>query len=129
MTTQPITPSERASLRALAAAAHARELGRELSRLDLAFGAWRAGRVTPHELAERIGKFHEGVARELAGIYARLDPTATVARAIALGFLATAEVPPALLAKLGPAVDLYRVVPRADAETDADADADASAAG
>ena len=106
MVTEPITSAERAQLRELARVAHARELGRELARLDTAFGAWRAGRLSPHELGERVGRFHDGVACELAGLYARLDPSATVARAVALGVLATAEVPPALLAKLAAAVDL-----------------------
>ena len=108
MVTEPITRTERRHLRDLAGSAYARELSRELARLDAAFGAWRGGRLSPYELSDRIHRFHDGVARDLHGLYTRIDPTATVARAVALGFLATAEVPATLLAKLSPAIEFYR---------------------
>jgi hypothetical protein len=107
MVTLPVTRAEREQLRALAGTAHGRELARELTRLDAAFGAWRGGRLSPHELAARVRRFHDGSARDLDALYARMDPAATVARAVALGVLATADVPAALLAKLAPAIEFY----------------------
>lgn len=102
------TRSEWGRLRELAALAWERELGAELARLEEAFGAWRAGALSPHALSDQIHRFHQGPSRALYGIYTRLHPTHLVARAIVAGLLAAPEVPGELVAKLSPAITYYQ---------------------
>lgn len=117
---EPITRREQKSLREFARLAYDRELGRELARVETAFAEWHAGRLDPHAVSAAIHAFHDGVARDLSVLYNRIDPSSTVARAVATGLLEEDEIPPALLAKLQNALEFYRQQSR---ESDPDAPA------
>jgi hypothetical protein len=105
---EPITRREGKDLRQLAGVAYARELARELTRLEASFSEWHAGRLTPHDVSAAIHAFHDGVARDLWVLYNRIDPTSTVPRALVSGVLAEHEVPTSLLAKLQNALEYCR---------------------
>ncbi len=81
------TKAERRQLRELAGLAGDRELGAELARLEASFAEWRAGRISPYELSDRIHKFHQGPARDLYVLYTRVHPDTLVARAVAYDLL------------------------------------------
>jgi len=98
----------RRQLRQLADLAWERELSNELSNLATSFDEWKAGKLEPHELSDRIHKFHHGGARELYGLYTRVHPLQLVVRAVGLGVLAESEVPAELLTDLAPAIESYR---------------------
>ena len=104
---ESITKHEHKQLRRLAGVAYGRELSRALAELDVAFGEWKAGRMSPHELSDAVHRFHDGVARDLYGLYTRLDPAHTVARALAIKLLAAEEVAPDLRGKIGPRIEFY----------------------
>jgi hypothetical protein len=105
---EPFSRSERRRLRELAGLAHERELASELARLEEEFREWRKGRRSPHDVSESIHEFHDGVARELYGLYTRLDLESVVARAIALRLLDEDEVPRGLRHRLGARVEFFR---------------------
>jgi hypothetical protein len=116
------TRAERRQLRELAGLAWDRELGAELAELEAAFGEWRAGDISPHELSDRIHRFHNGAARDLYVLYTmRSHPSELVARAVAAGVLSENDVPAELLAALASAVEFYRTDWSA-VETEADDD-------
>jgi hypothetical protein len=104
----PLTRRERKLLHELASLAYERELGGEIARLELVFTEWRVGRRSPHEVSTAIHEFHDGVARDLYGLYTRIEPAHAVGRAIAVGLLGEGEVNAELRAKLESAVEFYR---------------------
>src|SRR5690606_36549785 len=96
-------------LRELAGLAWERELGTELAELEASFRQWRAGEVTPHELSDRIHRFHHGPARALYVLYTmRSHPSALVARAVSVGVLTENDVPAELMAALAGAIEFHR---------------------
>jgi hypothetical protein len=116
------TRAERRQLRELAGLAWDRERGAELAELEAAFRQWRAGELSPHELSDRIHRFHNGAARELYVLYtSRIHPSQLVARAVAADILAESEVPAELLPALASAIEFYRTDwPSGVAETEED---------
>ena len=74
----------------------------------MAFGEWRAGRLSPFALNERIHRFHDSDARELYSMYTRSHPEQGVARALALGLLAPEEIPGECAMKLAESVEFFR---------------------
>jgi hypothetical protein len=101
-------------MRELAGLAHERELGSELARLEEEFREWRKGRRSPHDVSGSIHEFHDGVARELYGLYTHLDAESVVARAIAFRLLEEDEIPPELRRRLDGRVEFYRHAAGAD---------------
>ena len=102
------TKAERRTLRELAGLADDRELGAALSRLEASFADWRAGRISPHELSDRVHAFHQGPARDLYVLYTRVHPDTLVARAVAYDIIREDEVPPDLLPRLARTIAFYR---------------------
>ncbi len=51
--------------RSLAGKAYERLLNKALRELDADFSEWRAGKIDPWELSDRIHKFHDGISRRL----------------------------------------------------------------
>jgi hypothetical protein len=82
-----ITKSERALLGELADEAWNAELSDHLLELYEDFGRWAEARMSAVDLVEKIHEFHDGMARELYKRYATLEPTTSVARAIALAII------------------------------------------
>ena len=83
------------------------ELGRELQTLGESFNNWRNGEITCWELEDRIHRFHNGPARDLYKLYRMPVTEIAAARAIALGFVSEAEVPPPLLESLADAIKIF----------------------
>jgi hypothetical protein len=94
-------------LRAYARTAYERELRAELAKLDADFGHWRDGRLSGHELTERLHRFHNGAARELYKRYESNQVDLAVARAIVLGPLSSDEIDPRTLEALGPLLGAF----------------------
>ncbi len=86
------TRLERRRLRELAGRAYDRGLERELGHLWSDFEAWHRDEINPHELSERIQRFHDGTARDLYASYRRGDPALVVAAAYADGRLSREEI-------------------------------------
>lgn len=87
------TKRQRARIRELVSIAYGRELDRELGTLEPHFAEWRAGRLDPFELSDRIHRFHDGVSRELFKLYdGPADPRFAVANAVHRGILTRDEV-------------------------------------
>src|SRR5262245_14102262 len=107
MTVDLNSKANKRRLRSLAGMAYTRELGNELAKLEMDFGAWRRGEIDPFELSDRIHRFHDGVSRDLYVTYRDLPPGHAVARAIALHVLERAEVPSDLLAALESTIQLF----------------------
>lgn len=95
-------------LRELAGVAYTRELGAELSKLELEFARWRSGEIDPFELSKKIHEFHDGISRDLYVLYGRLPPSESVARAVVLKVIQEAEVPPEILAALERPLQFFR---------------------
>lgn len=116
------TRAERRLLRELAGLAWDRELGAALGELEAAFHQWRAGDISPHELSDRIHRFHNGAARELYVRYTSpIHPSQLVARAVAAGILQEGEVPAELLPALASTIEFHRTDrPSGVPETDED---------
>ena len=55
----------RKEIRSLAGKAYERLLNKALRELDVDFTKWRAGKIDPWELSDRIHKFHDGISRRL----------------------------------------------------------------
>lgn len=103
-----LTKAQRRKLRELAEIAYARELAAELAKLDKDFAAWRSGGIDPFELSDRIHRFHDGACQELYVHYRNVQPSLSVARAVALQLLSEAEVPSEIRSALESAVEFYR---------------------
>lgn len=99
---------ERTRLRQLAEQAREAELATELEKLLENFHRWRSKEINAFDLSDRIHAFHNGENRELYLRYTRLDPKATVPRAIAAGLLVPENIDPALLEKLRPLIGFYQ---------------------
>lgn len=111
--------SERKVARRIAAVAYERELTQELAKLHDQFDRWRQGQLSAFDLSNVIHEFHNGAARDLFVVYNRLQPTHAVARAVALGIVLRAEVPPELLASLAGAIEFYSIESQPPNETEA----------
>jgi hypothetical protein len=96
-----LTKGQKRKLRELNALAYARELETALAALERDFAWWRAGKIDPFELSDRIHAFHDGVSRDLWKTY-EMSPmfAATVRDALERKVLSEAEVPPEVLALL-----------------------------
>lgn len=108
MTADLNTKASKRRLRELAGLAYTRELGAELAKLEAEFARWRGGEIDPHELSDRIHRFHDGVSRDLYVFYRDVLPVLAVARAVSLNLLQAAEVPPEILSALEPVIQLQR---------------------
>ena len=95
-------------MRRLASVAYERELGRELDRVLAAFNNWKAKQLSAHDVSAAVHEFHDGAARDLYVLYTRIDPSQTVARAVAAGLLTDDEIPAELLTKLARSLEFYR---------------------
>jgi hypothetical protein len=73
---------------------------------------WKAGEIEPSDLAEAIHWFHEGPSRRLFRLYNSRDLLYPVARAVALGLIASSKVPGPILEQLEPMIALVREEPR-----------------
>ena len=102
------TKANKRKLRELAGVAYTRELGAELSKLEVEFARWRSGDIDPFELSEQIHRFHDGISRDLYVLYGRLPPSQSVARAVALKVIQEAEVPSEILEALERPLQFYR---------------------
>ena len=107
-TAPKITKSERALLRELAEEAWNAELYDHLLELYEDFGYWAEDSMGALDLVEKIHEFHDGVARELYKRYAMLDPTISVARAVALGFVGEEALGESLGRKLAREIQAFR---------------------
>ena len=103
-----ITKAERALLRRLAREAWEAELDEELEQLFEFFSRWADDGMSAFELSDKIHEFHNGASRELYGRYSGLDPTLSVARAIAKGILDDAVLGETLCAKLSTQIEAFR---------------------
>jgi hypothetical protein len=110
------TKANRRRLRELAGVAYTRELGAELSKVEEGFARWRRGEIDPFELSEQIHRFHNGISRDLYVTYRDLPPHLSVARAVAYSILERTEIPPEILAALGPAIEFYDEQPEESSE-------------
>jgi hypothetical protein len=108
MTADLDTKANKRKLRELARLAYTRELGAELAKLEAEFARWRGGEIDPHELSQRIHRFHDGVSRDLYVFYRDVLPVLAVARAVALNVIQEAEIPPEILSALEPVIQLQR---------------------
>jgi hypothetical protein len=100
--------SERAALRELAAEAWKAELSAALIELHEEFGKWADDAIDAFELSDKIHKFHDGISRELYGLYTRLDAAMLVSRAVALRLVQKDALTEALAAKLAPQIQSIR---------------------
>jgi hypothetical protein len=110
----------RRALRELADLAWERELSAELTTLAASFDEWKAGRLGPHDLSDRIHRFHDDAARGLYSLYTRVHSSQLVARAVGRGVLTEADVPADLLGDLARTIEYYRLErqsPTDDAES------------
>lgn len=86
------TPAEREARR-LIAQSHERELAEQLAKLEADFAGWRAGKLSPHALVERVRAFHEGPARTLHKRYVESEPMNALAHAVLSGVIKSSEIP------------------------------------
>jgi hypothetical protein len=103
-----ITKSERALLGELADEAWNAELSDHLLELYEDFGRWAEARMSAVDLVEKIHEFHDGMARELYKRYATLEPTTSVARAIALAIIDQKALGESLGPKLAHEIQVFR---------------------
>ena len=103
---------ERVVLQQFAREAWNAELGEALTELYEEFGKWADDAMDAMELSDKIHEFHNGVSRELYGLYTSLDSSILVSRAVALGFLEENAIGKELLAKLKPEIEWVRKVNR-----------------
>jgi hypothetical protein len=94
-------------VREYAARARAEELRRALMDLAGDFAAWKAGRISSGELADRIHEFHDGTARYIFKSYSHRLVEQPLARAIAEGILDKSQVPAEVLEYLAGAIGFY----------------------
>ncbi len=80
--------------------AYERELHRELTRLDLSFAEWRAGKIGSGELSDRVHQYETGASRELFKQYNNSPHDMSVAYAVVVGILKREELPAELLAAI-----------------------------
>lgn len=106
MATKP-RRKEKALLRQLAEEAWETELNDELEDLFESFTSWADKGLSAFELSEQIHEFHNGISRELYKRYTG-DPTAAVARAIALGILGEEALTPELHQDLEPLITHFQ---------------------
>jgi hypothetical protein len=92
---QAVEPSKRINrlLRELADRAYDEALGRELSKLEESFRAWRAGKLAAFDLTQEIHRFHQGPNRELYIHYTSRLYELVVARAVVQGLLSESSLP------------------------------------
>jgi hypothetical protein len=102
------TKGQRRRLRDLARLAYERELARALDKLDGDFRRWRSGEIDPHELSDRIHRFHEGTSRSLYSRYEGSDLDMIVAQAIVRKVISDEEAGPEILQLLGRILDFAR---------------------
>lgn len=95
-------------IREFAAEAYERELRRELTRLDAAFGAWRKGELSSGELDSRIHQYETRTARDLYKQYNYGEADMNVAYAIVTGILDREEIPAELGQALDPLIGFYQ---------------------
>jgi hypothetical protein len=103
-----ITKSQRALLRELADEAWNAELSDHLLELYEDFGRWADAGMSAVDLVEKIHEFHDGLARELYKRYATLEPTTSVAKAIAFGIIDQKALGESLGPKLAHDIQVFR---------------------
>jgi len=101
-----VEPSKRINrlLRELADRAYDEALGRELSKLEESFRAWRAGKLTAFDLTQEIHRFHQGPNRELYIHYTSRLHELVVARAVVQGLLSEPSLPEEIRVHLAPEI-------------------------
>ena len=105
-----VEPSKRINrlLRELADRAYEEALGRELSKLEESFHAWRAGKLAAFDLTQEIHRFHQGPNRELYIHYTSRLHELVVARAVVQGLLPESSLTEELRAHLAPEITRER---------------------
>lgn len=103
-------PSKRIkrSLRELSERAYAEALSRELAKLQEAFQSWRAGQLSPFDLAEEIHRFHQGPNRELYVRYTSSHHDPAVARAVAEGLIPESSLSEEVRSYLEPLITRFK---------------------
>jgi hypothetical protein len=84
----------RRQLREAAATAHERALSRALEPLHAAFEQWKRGEISPFDLSDQIHRFHNGVRREIYGLYTDSETRISVAAAVHQGLMKLEELHP-----------------------------------
>ena len=107
MTTK-LSKGENAALRELASEAWELELHGALEELFEDFCSWADNGYSSSELSERIHQFHNGTSRELYRRYTGLPPLVAVARAVAVGVMDEAALPPAIQEKIADEIEAQR---------------------
>jgi hypothetical protein len=77
-----------------------------------AFQRWKVRAASSFEVSELIHQFHLGPSRELRGTYQAPTPDALMARAVALGVLASESVPPEVAASLTAQIEAFEPLAR-----------------
>jgi hypothetical protein len=88
--------------------AYDRELSRELAALEDDFVRWRRGELDPHELNERVHRFHQEPSRQLFLVYTGSGIELAVVSAVARGILTKEEAGADIMDLLGPSIELAR---------------------
>jgi len=87
--------------------AHEREIKKHLVDLSKKFDKWKEDKMTSGELSIHIHEYDKGPSKWMMGFYNDLDPTACVARAVAIGLLSRDEVPADILEIIGNQIDYF----------------------
>ena len=103
-----MTKGQRKRLRELAAVAHERDLGVELTALEGDFRRWRDRAITAFDLSDRIHAFHQGPSRKLFTIYDTGGIDIAVAGAIARGVISEVEAGPDMVNLLATRIAFFR---------------------
>jgi hypothetical protein len=103
------TKRERQDLRELAGAVYEADAALLLEELAASFARWRSGELLPSELLQAIHEFHRDQSRQLWSMYQGLRESDIVARGLARGLLAEAQVSSPLREKLEPFIGTFRL--------------------
>jgi hypothetical protein len=101
------TPSEK-EVRRLVTLAHERGLTQGLEKLEVAFGEWRAGKITALALNDRIKSFHDGPATTLAKQFLPPNSMTALGHAVVAGLVKESEVPASLQDELAIVVSVLK---------------------
>jgi lysine/ornithine N-monooxygenase len=106
--------SIRKKLRELADIAYERELGQHLSKLYNEFVAWRSGKISSHELADRVHQYHNGQLHDAYILFTDSKPDIVVAKALSMGIMTEDEVPDDVRKAIARSIEAFRMMDEAD---------------
>ena len=102
------TKAERHVLHELSGEVYEAETAEVLESLAQDIDAWRAGRILPSELLERVHEFDRNDAKNHWLAYQHLRPPDIVARGVVIGQIAENKLPHELLVKLRARIEAHR---------------------